>query len=105
MMAYTWLLALLFLPLFPFSAAFVFVIKNIRHPWLRSALFLLWPQVGVWLLVSSGVVISEGLLYWAMSTALLYALRALVLRDVSLWLSYIGISCWSILWIVLISLE
>ncbi len=96
-----WWLALLFLPLFPFSSVFVLLIRKLPQSWLRSLAFLLWPQPGVWLLGSSAPAIPEWILYWALATALLYSYRALVIRELNLWLSYIAVSAWSILWIVL----
>ena len=38
MMSSAWMLAVLFLPLFPFSALFVLVIGKSRYIWLRNAL-------------------------------------------------------------------
>ncbi|MDJ0832478.1 MAG: hypothetical protein QNJ69_03080 [Gammaproteobacteria bacterium] len=96
-----WWPALLFLPLFPFSIVFVLLIKKLPQSWLRSLAFLLWAQPGVWLLGSTAAPIPDWILYWALATAFLYAYRALVIRELNLWLSYIAVSAWSILWIVL----
>jgi NADH:ubiquinone oxidoreductase subunit 4 (subunit M) len=99
-MQVTCLLAALFLPLFPFSALFVVVHRKIKNPWARTALFLLWPQPGVILLTLAKPEVPDWVLAWATATALLYAIRALVVRELGLWLSYIGVSCWAIIWLV-----
>lgn len=96
-----WWLALVFLPLFPFSALFVLLIKKLPNAGSRSLAFLLWPQVGVLLLGTSGYIIPDWILSWALGTALLYSFRALVLQELSLWLSYVAVSAWAILWVVL----
>lgn len=99
-MDFTWLAVALFLPLFPFSALFVIAIRKISNAWLRSAIFLLWPQLGLWLLIKYDVHYTEWLLIWAVTSAVLYALRVLVIRDVGVWLAYIAVSAWSLLWLV-----
>lgn len=96
-----WWLSVVFLPLFPFSALFVVLVKVLPNAWLKSLAFLLWPLAGVWLLGVSGSNLPEWILFWALGTALLYAFRALVLRELYLWLSYIAVSAWSVLWVVL----
>lgn len=101
MIEYTWLFAALFLPLFPLSAVFVLVHRKLPSPWVRGLLFIVWPQVGVLLLTLGNPKVPGWLMWWAAATALLYALRALVIREVGLWLGYIGVSSWSLLWIII----
>ncbi len=96
----TWWIAALFLPLFPFSAVFVVLVRKMSNTWLKGLVFLLWPQPGVWLVINNAGIIPQWLLYWAIGTAILYAFRALVLRELFQWLSFIAASAWSILWIV-----
>ncbi len=96
-----WWFSVVFLPLFPFSAVFVLLIKMLPNAWLRGIAFLLWPLAGVWLLEATQVNLPDWVLYWALGTSLLYAFRALVIRELNLWLSYIAVSAWSILWVVL----
>ena len=96
-----WWLAVLFLPLFPFSMFFVVLVNRLSHPWLRSLTFLLWPLLGVALLIAVDADTPRWLSYWALATSFLYAFRALVIRELNRWLSYIAVSSWAILWIVL----
>lgn len=96
-------LAGLFLPLFPLSMAFNLLYARIRNPLIRGALFLLWPQLGVVILSFTGLVLPGWIVLWALLTALLYALRALTLRDLGLWTSFVGTSAWALLWILLSS--
>src|SRR3569623_1433547 len=42
-----WLLSAFFLPLFPLSMGFNAVFARLRHPLLRTAMLLIWPQIGV----------------------------------------------------------
>ena len=96
-----YLLAALFLPLFPLSMVFNVLYTKVRHPLVRAVLLLLWPQIGLLVLFNSGVALPDWLILWALFTALLYALRALVLRELGLWTSFVGTSAWALLWILL----
>lgn len=96
-----WLLVAIFLPLFPFSALFVRLLGRISNAWTRALLFLVWPQVGLLLLFSIDSQPPEWILIWATVTAVLYALRTLAIHDAGLWLTYIAVSCWSLLWLVM----
>ena len=101
MMSHLTLLAAgLFLPLFPMSMVFNVLYARVRHPVLRGVLLLAWPQVGLFILLKSGVTIPGWLLAWALLTSLLYGLRALVLREVGLWSSFVATSAWALLWIL-----
>lgn len=94
-----YLLAVLFLPLFPFSMLFSLVFARLRNPFLRILLLLGWPQIGVVLLTGADE-IPQWIIFWALLTSLLYALRSLALREVGLWTSFIATSSWSLLWIL-----
>ena len=93
-------LSIVFLPLFPFSALFVMLVNRLSYVWLRSILFLAWPLAGVFLLGNANVELPQWVMAWALFTAFLYAFRALVIRELTLWLSYIAVSAWAILWVV-----
>jgi NADH:ubiquinone oxidoreductase subunit 4 (subunit M) len=95
------LLAGIFLPLFPFSMLFNLLYARVRHPLLRGILLLAWPQIGVLIVFTFGLSVPVSLLVWALLTSLLYALRALALRELGLWTSFVGTSAWALLWILM----
>ena len=76
----TLLLAGLFLPLFPLSMGFNFLLWRTRHVALR-VLLLLWPLAGLVLLRNHEIVIPDWIAPLALFTSALYAFRALALRD------------------------
>lgn len=89
---------LLFLPLFPFSMVFVRVLDHCRKGLLRLLLILVWPQLGV-LLVGLAGDVPSWVLPLAILTSILYAWRALVLKDLFLWIAFLAVSAWSLLWL------
>lgn len=91
----------LFLPLFPLSMLFNELFDRIPCNKVRALLLLIWPQVGLYIILSLGAEIPDWLVTWALLTALLYAFRTLVLREVTLWISFLATSCWALLWILL----
>lgn len=95
-----YLLAGIFLPLFPLSMLFNVVYARIRHPLLRGLALLVWPQIGLGIILFYAVDVPGWLIIWSVLTALLYALRSLTLRDLGLWTSFIGTSAWALLWIL-----
>ncbi|MDJ0738978.1 MAG: hypothetical protein QNJ91_04635 [Gammaproteobacteria bacterium] len=96
-----WLLAALFLPLFPLSMLFNALLARVTHVWLRGLLLLVWPQVGLALLATTSQPLPDLVLPWATLTAALYALRALAMRDLGGWSGFIATSSWALLWIAL----
>jgi NADH:ubiquinone oxidoreductase subunit 4 (subunit M) len=90
-----------FLPLFPLSMVFNVLYARLRHPVMRGLLLFVWPQIGLAALFSLGVTVPKGVLALALLTSLLYALRALALRELGYWISFIGTSSWALLWILL----
>lgn len=103
-MSYTdYLLAAFFLPLFPFSMVLNALYGRVHQPLLRIAILVLWPQFGLYLVFSQGLVVSETIMVWALLTSLLYALRVLVLREMGLWTSFVATSSWALLWILLMN--
>ena len=93
-----YLLVAVFLPLFPLSMVFNQLLARLGEPWRRVGLLLLWPQLGVFLLIALGETAPPWILWWAAATAVLYALRALVLRDLKLWIAFMATSSWTLLW-------
>jgi NADH:ubiquinone oxidoreductase subunit 4 (subunit M) len=98
MSALGYLVAAVFLPLFPLSMLLNRLLVRLRSPWLRMGLLLVWPQVGVLALSMLGDTPPAWMLWWAVATAALYALRALPLRDLGLWIGYMATSAWALLW-------
>lgn len=96
------LLCGIFLPLFPMSMVFNAAIDKIKHAWLRAVLYIVWPLIGLIIVLNSGVVIPDWLLPLALATSTLYALRMLTLREVNQWAGFLATSLWSILWLAVI---
>lgn len=103
MQSYIWIAAALFIPLFPLSIVFNAVYQRIPVPFLRVLLILLWPLTGVWLLQNLNTPLPEWLIYWSLATALLYAFRAVVVKEVEMWNGFLATSAWSLCWIIAIS--
>ncbi|TDY01120.1 hypothetical protein [Thiohalophilus thiocyanatoxydans] len=95
----SYLLIGLFLPLFPLSMGFNFVLGKSRSTLLRIVLLLLWPQIGLILLPMLDSPVPGWIIPLALFTAALYALRALALRDVGQWSGFLATSAWALLWI------
>lgn len=94
-----WLAAAIFLPLFPFSMVLNQLMSRVRQPWLRIALLVAWPQLGIALLAAADGTVPSWVAAWAVATAALYGFRAIVVRDLDLWIRLIGTSAWALLWI------
>jgi len=99
-MSIAWVIAALFLPLFPLSMGFVLLLNKIPSSTARALLLLVWPQASLLILHGADFSVPGWLQAWAVSTALLYAFRALVLRDVGLWIAFMAVSCWSLGWLM-----
>lgn len=92
-------LAGLFLPLFPLSMLFNALFARVRHPVLRAILLLAWPQIGLALISTANPAMPDWIVPWALFTSALYGLRALMLREVGMWLGFLATSAWAVLWI------
>lgn len=99
---YGWIIAALFLPLFPLGSVFNAVFQRARHPVLRALLLLGWPLAGICLLQLVPFTGSTALMWWALFSAALYGLRAVVVREVNVWAGYLATSAWSLTWILLL---
>jgi hypothetical protein len=93
-----YLLAALFLPLFPISLAFNTLFARLRQPLLRALLLLAWPQIGVYILLQTPGGIPDAVVVWALLSAAFYAYRALALREVGLWIGFLATSAWALIW-------
>ena len=73
-----YLLAGLFLPLFPLSMLFNLLYARVRNPAMRGLLLLVWPQVGLTIIFAFGLTHSEPgsnwILAWALSRGMTSAL-------------------------------
>jgi hypothetical protein len=94
-----WIPAAIFLPLFPFSLLFNQVMPRIPRAGLRILLLLAWPQIGIALLAAAQAPLPSWIAAWAVATAALYGFRALVVRDLGLWIPFMGTSIWALLWL------
>lgn len=98
--ALRFVVAVWFLPLFPFSGLFVHLIgRKTRATSLRTGLFVLWPLIGVTVL-GHAAPLPEWLQIWVLASALLYAVRLLATRDLRLWGAYLGASGYALLWLL-----
>ncbi|EIJ34437.1 hypothetical protein [Thiothrix nivea] len=103
MSVFTLLLIGLFLPLFPLSMVFNYLLERFSHPLLRIGLLLCWPQMGVALFFLLGEELPGWVLLWAALTALLYGFRLITQRDVNGWVGFLATSAWSLLWFPLLA--
>lgn len=95
------LIAALFLPLFPLSMLFNVFFETLRGPFQRFVVLLVWPQIGLWLAKDSAASMPEWVVYLALATSLLYGFRALVIRELTLWISFLATSTWALLWVLM----
>lgn len=98
-MDWQWLSIGLFFPLFPLSMVFNALLARLPTAWLRAAMLLVWPQIGVYLIAGDIGQIPEWLQYWGLATAGLYAFRMLAMREMNLWIGFLATSTWGLLWI------
>lgn len=94
------LLAAVFLPLFPFSAVFTALYQRAGHAAVRVGLLLAWPQIGLILAGRLAGPVPDSVIALALATAVLYALRALALRELGQWIAFLATSLWTLLWLV-----
>lgn len=94
-----YLVAALFLPLFPFSMIFNALYGRMEHRTARMLLLVLWPQIGLFVLNAADPQAPAWIAYWAVLTAALYAFRMLALREVGVWTGFLATSAWALLWL------
>lgn len=97
-----YLLAGIFLPLFPFSMIFNWVFRWLPNPYLRGATLLVWPQIGLAMLTMSEAELPSWLLLWSAMTALFYGFRLLAVRDLGVWTGFLATSSWALLWLLVL---
>lgn len=93
------IVAAVFLPLFPMSMVFNALMAKITSPYIRIAFLIVWPQIGLWILATSHIDIPSWVIIWAAATAIFYAFRLTVIRDVGLWTTFLATSAWALLWL------
>lgn len=96
-----WLIAALFLPLFPLGMVFNALFQRAGMAWLRVILLLAWPLPGVWILQSAAINIPDWVVYWALFSAVLYGFRAVVVKEFGVWIGFLATSTWALIWIAL----
>jgi NADH:ubiquinone oxidoreductase subunit 4 (subunit M) len=81
---------------------FNLLFSRMHQPWIRAVLLLGWPQLGLSLVVLGEPALPDWLAAWALFSAGLYAFRALALKEVGLWISFLATSAWALLWLPLL---
>jgi NADH:ubiquinone oxidoreductase subunit 4 (subunit M) len=94
-----YLIAGLFLPLFPLSMAFNALLEHSANAALRSVILLAWPQIGLVLVAAGDTPIPAWITHLAVATSVLYAFRAIALREMNQWTAFLATSLWALLWI------
>lgn len=98
----TWIVAGLFLPLFPLGMVFNAFFQRAGNVWLRVVILLLWPLLGIWILQDISD-IPDWLVYWALFSSVLYGFRAVVVKEFGVWIGFLATSTWALIWIALAS--
>lgn len=93
------------LPVFPSSLVFNILISRAPTSWGKAAAVVLLPAVGVWLVTSVPsarlpLVHSGGWIVLVLFSAVLYAFRAISVREISIWARLMATSGLSLLWIL-----
>jgi len=101
MQEFSWIIAALFLPLFPLGMIFNSAYQRIGHAWLRVLILLLWPLPGVWILRMQVAEVPQWVAYWALFSALLYGFRAVVIKEFVVWIGFLATSTWALNWVAL----
>jgi len=97
------IIAAFFLPLFPASLVFNRLASGVTHPILRLGLFIVWPQIGVGLLLWGDVVpVGPVIVAWAALSAIFYAFRLLTVREVGRWAAMLASSAWPLVWLFMV---
>ncbi|WP_322522177.1 hypothetical protein SR882_04645 [Guyparkeria halophila] len=95
------LLAGFFLPLFPLSMVFNWLLGRFNNPVIRVALILVWPQIGVLLVLAAGVPLTgSAFLWWGLITAAFYAWRLLTVRELGQWAAMLATSAFALTWVM-----
>jgi len=94
------LLAVIFLPVFPLSMVFNAVLDKTPHCWMKVIVIIVWPLVGLYIVLNNQFELPDWLIPLALFTSVLYALRMLSLREVNQWTGFLATSTWTLLWLV-----
>ena len=101
MQSMSWIIAGLFLPLFPMSMVFNVVFQRTKATWLRIILLVIWPLPGLWVVKHYSVELPDWILFWALFSAVLYGFRSAVIKELSVWTGFIATSSWSLIWVAI----
>jgi len=96
-----WLIAAIFLPLFPLAMGFNVLFQKARSIWLKIMMVLVWPLPGVFIVQSLALSVPDWVIYWALFTAVLYGFRAVVIKDFGIWTGFLATSAWALGWLAL----
>ncbi|HQU17016.1 MAG: hypothetical protein B7Z66_13560 [Chromatiales bacterium 21-64-14] len=94
-------LAGIFIPLLPLSGIFNAAFSKIRSAPLRAAILILWPQIGLILVSPEAARLPAGMAVVAVLGSLLYAFRAIAVREMDRWIGYVATSAWALLWLAI----
>jgi NADH:ubiquinone oxidoreductase subunit 4 (subunit M) len=97
-----WVIAGLFLPLFPLGMLFNAIFQRLHAGWMRALLLLLWPLPGIWLVAAFVPDIPDWVALWALFSAVLYGFRAVVVRECGMWTGFLATSSWALGWILMV---
>lgn len=89
-----------FLPLFPFSMVFNYLYQRVSDTWMRVVMLMIWPLPGLWMIQEFVLELPSLSLYWALATSLLYSIRALVVKELNIWVGFNATSIWALTWVV-----
>jgi NADH:ubiquinone oxidoreductase subunit 4 (subunit M) len=101
MFEHAWLLAAFFLPLFPLGMVFNALYQRIGCAWMRILLLMFWPLVGLVIIKKTSITVPDEIALWALFSAALYGFRAVVIREVNVWIGFLATSSWSLVWVAL----
>ena len=110
------LLAAVFLPLYPLSMPIAWLLQRVDDdpgparqlamPGAKAALMLAWPLIGAGLLAAAlalsdndGARLLPVFAVWGGATSILYAFRLLSARDAHIWISQLFISALALVWV------
>jgi NADH:ubiquinone oxidoreductase subunit 4 (subunit M) len=81
--------------------AFNWLLGRFNNPVIRVALILVWPQIGVLLVLAAGLPLTGSVfLWWGLATAAFYAWRLLTVRELGQWTAMLATSAFALTWVM-----